>query len=80
LLREAQAEGVVVRAPIPRLLAFLAGAVGAPIVLGAAAVRVSAGQRAAFAPLVQRHVLGDAAIAQRVDFALRGILTAGAAS
>jgi AcrR family transcriptional regulator len=73
LLREAQAQGLVVRAPLPRLLAFVAGSVGAPTLLGGAAARLGKPELAA---LLAQHVLSDRAIAQRVQFALRGIATA----
>lgn len=75
LIRQAQRSGEVMKAPVPRLLAFVAGAVGAPVVMGGAAAQVlgTRGDGALLQMTVQRHVLSDAAIAQRVDMVIRGI-------
>jgi AcrR family transcriptional regulator len=77
LVTEAQKEGAVVTAPVPSIVAFLAGAVGAPIVLGGAVARITGQGNQSMATqalaLIEHHVLSDEAIAQRVGFALRGI-------
>lgn len=77
LVVEAQKEGIVVTAPVPSIVAFLAGAVGAPIVLGGAVARIKGQGSLSMATqalaLIEQHVLSDEAIAQRVGFALRGI-------
>lgn len=60
--------------PLPQAVAFVAGAVGAPIILGSAIVehrRAPRALRRAFATTV----LSDAALAQRVDLALAGLVT-----
>ncbi len=77
LLIQAQKEGAVVAAPVPQLVAFLAGAVGAPIVLGGAAARLARepGKAAQAQAWIAQHVMSDAAIEQRVGFAIRGIST-----
>lgn len=62
--------------PLPQAVAFVAGAVGAPIILGSAIVEHRGAPRAlrrAFA----NTVLSDAALAQRVDLALAGLVAAG---
>jgi AcrR family transcriptional regulator len=77
LVAKGQAEGAIAAAPVPRIVAFLAGAVGAPIVLGGAAAYMASGQgiAAQALSLIEQHVLSDAAIEQRIDFAMRGIST-----
>jgi AcrR family transcriptional regulator len=70
LVAQGQKEGVLVQAPPQEVVAFLFGAVGAPVLIGAALqphASASAGQD------IERRVLGDAAIARRIDFALRGL-------
>ena len=66
LIQEAQSEGSLVRAPVPQLVAFMAGAVAAPVLIGAAA-------GASVADMLGQQVLSPEAIAQRIDFALRGL-------
>ncbi len=66
LIQEAQWEGNLVRAPVPQLVAFMAGAVAAPVLIGAAA-------GASVADMLGQQVLSPEAIAQRIDFALRGL-------
>jgi AcrR family transcriptional regulator len=64
------------QASLPRhAQVILAGAVGAPIVLGGAAAHMASGQRIAAQALslIEQHVLSDAAIEQRIEFAMRGI-------
>ncbi len=74
LIGAAQAAGELVTVPLPQALAFLGGSVAAPVLLGSALA-----QRAALPPLVkdlvEQHVLSEAALAQRIDFALKGLAT-----
>jgi len=72
LLEQAQRRGLLQPLPLPQLVAFLAGAVGAPVLLGTA-LELHAG--AETAALIERHVLSDAAIAQRIELALRALST-----
>ena len=51
---------------MPQLVAFMAGAVAAPVLIGAAA-------GASVADMLGQQVLSPEAIAQRIDFALRGL-------
>jgi AcrR family transcriptional regulator len=72
LLKQAQKDGVLKTLPIPQALAFLVGAVGAPIMVGAAM------SQTIFSPApirkqLEQFVLTDAAIAERVDMALAGM-------
>lgn len=66
LIQEAQWEGSLVRAPVPQVVAFMAGAVAAPVLIGAAA-------GASVADILGKQVLSPEAIVQRIDFALRGL-------
>ncbi|MGY4830891.1 TetR/AcrR family transcriptional regulator [Sphaerotilaceae bacterium SBD11-9] len=70
LIAQAQARKLIVKAPPPTVIAFLFGAVGAPVLIGAA-VQQQAGAAAVRA--IDDHILSDEAIAQRIGFALRGI-------
>lgn len=72
LVAEAQQCGELQRLPLPQAMAFLAGAVVAPVLLGGALIE----QSAIPAPLAagfDAAVLSDEAIAQRIDLALRGL-------
>lgn len=71
LVQQLQRERTLVRMPPPQVIAFLAGAVGAPVIIGAAMQAVTSA--APVAALLERHVLSDAAIARRIDLALRGL-------
>ncbi|HEY0844483.1 MAG TPA: TetR/AcrR family transcriptional regulator [Noviherbaspirillum sp.] len=71
LVGEAQRGGVLVKAPPAQVIAFLAGSVVAPILLGAAALEsrllpIATGQ-------LERDVLSKKAVEQRIEFALRGL-------
>jgi AcrR family transcriptional regulator len=66
LIRQAQQEGSLVQAPVPQLIAFMAGSVAAPVLIGTAA-------GASMAELAGRQLISPEAIAQRIDFALRGL-------
>jgi len=74
LIGAAQASGELVAVPLPQALAFLGGSVAAPILLGSALA-----ERASLPPpikeLVEQQVLSEAALAQRIDFALKGLAT-----
>ena len=71
LVRQAQRQGALVNTPAPQLVAFLAGAVAAPILFGGALQnQLPVG---AATTLVERHVLSDRAVARRIDQALRGV-------
>ncbi len=70
LITQAQREGLLVKAPPPEMVAFLFGAVGAPVLIGGA---VSAQAPDAVIATIDRHVLSDAAVARRIDYALRGL-------
>ena len=58
--------------PLPQAVAFLAGSVMAPVLLGAAAIE-SGMLPAAAGAVVERNVLSKKAIEQRIEFALRGL-------
>lgn len=78
LLVQAQKEGFIRKLPPPQAMAFLMGAVGAPVILGSAVIDNG------FMPApVARHfehlVFSNAAIAERVDMALAGLAAAAPA-
>jgi AcrR family transcriptional regulator len=73
LVVQAQAEGVLAKAPPPEVVAFLAGAVGAPVLIGGVVLQHAPPEAAV---QIDRHVMSDAAIARRLDFALRGLSAA----
>ncbi|MEO8152949.1 MAG: TetR/AcrR family transcriptional regulator [Rhizobacter sp.] len=70
LIAHAQAEGLIAKAAPPTVIAFIFGAVGAPVLIGAALQQHT---DAASVQRIEQHVLSDDAIAQRIDFALRGL-------
>ncbi|HJV81930.1 TetR/AcrR family transcriptional regulator [Noviherbaspirillum sp.] len=72
LIVEAQREGDLAKAPVAQVFAFLAGAVMAPVLLGAALADNSALPPAA-GGMLEREVLSKKAVEQRVEFALRGL-------
>lgn len=72
LIVEAQQAGELAAIPLPQSLAFLAGAVMAPVLLGVAAAE-SGMLPASMGTRVEREVLSMKAIAQRIEFALRGL-------
>ncbi|UUZ64206.1 TetR/AcrR family transcriptional regulator [Polaromonas sp. P1(28)-13] len=67
LVQEAQWEGSMAKAPVPQVIAFMAGAVAAPILVGTALQQNPAAQATA------GLVLSEQALAQRIEFALRGL-------
>jgi AcrR family transcriptional regulator len=70
LVAQAQAKGLIEKAPPPVVVAFIFGAVGAPVLIGAA---VQQHAEAAAVQAIEAHVLSDQAIDQRIEFALRGV-------
>lgn len=70
LVVQAQREGRIVDAPPQEVIAFLAGAVGAPVLIGGA---LGAQAPEAVAAAIHHHLLSDAAVARRIDYALRGL-------
>jgi AcrR family transcriptional regulator len=67
LVQEAQWEGSMAKAPVPQVIAFMAGAVAAPILVGTALQQNPAAQATA------GLILSEQALAQRIEFALRGL-------
>lgn len=72
LVRAAQRKGELVRAPVPQVLAFVAGGVVSPVLLGTAIGRTGA-LPAAFAANFETQVLSVRALDRRIGFALRGL-------
>jgi AcrR family transcriptional regulator len=70
LVTQGQQARLIAKAPPPEVVAFLFGAVGAPVLMGAAVQQHAAG---IVAKGIDRHVLSDEAIERRVGFALRGL-------
>ncbi len=70
LIAQAQAQGLIDKAPAQTVIAFLFGAVGAPVLIGAA---IQQHADAAAVHAIEQHVMSDDAIALRIDFALRGL-------
>jgi AcrR family transcriptional regulator len=72
LLSRAQQDGDLRPLPMPQALAFLMGALAAPILVGAAAINSGA-----MPPMLQdqleQFVFTDTAIAERIDMALAGL-------
>ncbi|OWW22644.1 TetR/AcrR family transcriptional regulator [Noviherbaspirillum denitrificans] len=71
LVAEAQRKGELVKAPLPQVIAFLAGAVMSPVLLGTALLEN--GQWAMAAGVLEQTVLSKKAVEQRIEFALRGL-------
>jgi len=72
LIAEGQRSGQLVKAPLPQMIAFIAGAVMAPVLLGSALLENMALPAEANATL-EREVLSKKAVEQRIAFALRGL-------
>jgi len=72
LIHEAQRGGHLVDAPLPQMIAFIAGAVMAPVLLGTALVESGAAPPA-ISTVFERDVLSKKAVEQRIAFALRGL-------
>lgn len=72
LLEGAQREGTLKKIPLPQALTFMIGAVAAPIMGGAAAMRNGLLPPTLGAQL-ETHVFTDRAILERIDMALMGL-------
>ena len=72
LIAACQNEGVLRKMPLTQAVAFLAGSVAAPILVGTAAI-ASGLVSAALGVRVDNEILSDAAIDERIDMALRGL-------
>lgn len=72
LLDEAQRNGQIVNAPLPQVIAFLAGSIMAPVLLGTAMLADNMLPQAVGA-MLEQEVLSKKAMEQRIDFALRGL-------
>lgn len=72
LIVAGQNEGVLRKVPVMQALAFLAGSVAAPILMGTAAVASGLMPAAVIAQL-EAEILSDEAIDQRIDMALHGL-------
>jgi len=76
LVVQAQKEGSVRRAPLPQLMAFIVGAIAAPLLIGSAMQ-----QHGLLSPVLDAalsaHVLSERALDERVDMVLRGLAPTG---
>ncbi len=72
LIGTAQRNGELVKAPVAQVFSFLAGAVMAPVLLGAALAENGA-MPATLSARLEREVLSKKAVEQRIEFALRGL-------
>ncbi|HEY8024269.1 MAG TPA: TetR/AcrR family transcriptional regulator, partial [Burkholderiaceae bacterium] len=72
LIGAAQTSGEITAVPIAQVLAFLGGSIAAPILMGSALA-----ERDALPPVlkgvVELQVLSEAALIQRIEFALKGL-------
>ena len=72
LVIQAQREGSVVSAPLPQVMAFIVGAIAAPLLMGSAMQ-----QHGLLPPAVESgitaHVLSEKALDERIDMVLRGL-------
>jgi AcrR family transcriptional regulator len=72
LVIQAQREGSVVSAPLPQVMAFIVGAIAAPLLMGSAMQ-----QHGLLPPAVESgitaHVLSEKAMDERIDMVLRGL-------
>jgi AcrR family transcriptional regulator len=72
LIDEAQRNGQIANVPLPQVIAFLAGSIMAPVLLGAAMLANNMLPQAVGA-MLEQEVLSKKAMEQRIDFALRGL-------
>lgn len=72
LVAQAQRNGDLVQVPIPQVIAFIAGAVMSPVLLGTA-VMENSGLPPATGSALEQEVLSKHAVEQRIEFALRGL-------
>ena len=75
LIAAAQRDGRIVAAPLPQIVAFLGGAVIAPVLVGSALLEHGA-VPAPMAAGFDGAVLSEQAASQRIEFALRGLAPA----
>lgn len=76
LIGEAQRSGQMVKVPVAQAIAFLAGSVLSPLMLGAAALENGL-LPSTVTKAVERDVLSKKAVEQRIELALRGLSIAG---
>jgi AcrR family transcriptional regulator len=76
LVAQGQREGVLRAVPLPQALSFIVGAMGAPILAGAALAE-SGLAPPDFAATFDADVLSDAALDERIDLVLAGLATHG---
>ena len=74
LIGKAQASGDIAPVPLPQVLAFLGGAVAAPVLMGTTLTERGV-LPAILKAAVEQHVLSEAALHQRIEFALKGLST-----
>jgi AcrR family transcriptional regulator len=72
LIAEGQRAGLLAKAPMPQVIAFIAGAVMSPVLLGTALLE-NGGLPTAAGAVLEHEVLSKKAIEQRIEFALRGL-------
>jgi AcrR family transcriptional regulator len=72
LIADAQRAGHIVEIPLPQALAFIGGSVLAPVLLGGAVLEQGRLAKASGRSL-EREVLSERALQQRIEFALRGL-------
>lgn len=72
LVAEGQRDGTLRHVPVPQALAFVAGALGAPILAGAALIASGLAPQEVAASL-EADVLSDAALDERIDLVLAGL-------
>lgn len=72
LIAAAQRDGLIVATPVPQVIAFLGGAVIAPVLVGATVLERGA-VPASLATMFDSAVLSEQAAAQRIEFAIRGL-------
>lgn len=72
LITAAQRDGRIVAAPLPQIVAFIGGAVIAPVLVGSTLLEHGA-VPAPLASVFEGAVLSEQAAAQRIEFALRGL-------
>lgn len=72
LILEAQRGRYIVHAPLPQVIAFLGGAIIAPVLLGTALLEHAA-LPAEIGAAFDHDIMSEQAVGQRIDFALRGL-------
>ncbi len=72
LIVEAQRSKRIAQVPLPQIFAFLGGSIIAPVLLGSALLEYAAFP-ADISNALENDVMSEQALAQRIDFALRGL-------